>query len=126
MKSIGEQLADLLGVSQFARGAWFSISNEHLFVGHKRWSFKDGRHPVVLVRVGGPNVTVFARSSTVKTVLTHAPHPIRHEVGCCITKKGFISTAAPMRVDARVLTNKSFSCYEPPSTGLLAEIGIVT
>lgn len=126
MKSIGAQLADLLGVSQFARGAWFSISNEHLFFHQRRWSHKEGHHPVLLVKVGGPNVTVFARSSTVETDLKHAPHPLRHEVSCCINKPGFINTKAPIRLDVRVLTEEAFSCYEPTTSGLLAELGIST
>lgn len=126
MKSIGEQLASLLGVSQFARGAWFSLPNEFLFKDGRRWSLKSGRHPVILVISGGPNATVLPRSSSVERGRRHDAHPIRHLSTCCITKNGYISTRSPMRVDARELDDRHFSCYEPDSTGLLEELGIAT
>ena len=126
MRSIGEQLASLLGIGQFARGAWFSLPNESLFYNGRRWSLKSGRHPVILVVSGGPNATVLPRSSTVERGRNHDAHPSKHELTCCITKNGYISIRTPMRVDARLLDDRHFSCYEPDSTGLLEELRIVT
>lgn len=124
MKSVGEQLAELLGVGQFVRGAWFLLPNEQLIRNHRRWSLKEGRHPVILVVTGGPNATVLPRSSTIESGLPHDAHSDRHEMNCRITKPGYIKIHSPMRVDARVLINESFSCYEPETTGILEKLGI--
>lgn len=122
--SLGSQLASLLGVHQYAPGAWFLAENDQLLLNGKRWSPKEGGHPVMLLIVSGPNATVVPRSATVLGGLDHARHPIGHEPTCKITKFGRVKlrTYFPLRSD--ILDESRFSCYEPLDSDILKEFGI--
>lgn len=122
--SLGSQLASLLGVHQYAPGAWFLAENDQLLLNGKRWSPKEGGHPVMLLIVSGPNATVVPRSATVLGGLDHERHPIGHEPTCKITKFGRVKprTYFPLRSD--FLDESRFSCYEPLDSEILKEFGI--
>lgn len=122
--SLGSQLASLLGVHQYAPGAWFLVENDQLLLNGKRWSPKEGGHPVMLLIVSGPNATVVPRSATVPGGLDHERHPIGHQPTCKITKFGRVKlrTYFPLRSD--FLGESRFSCYEPPASEILKEFGI--
>jgi len=123
-ESLGSQLASLLGVHQFAPGAWFLVENEKLLLDGKRWSPKDGGHPVMLLIVSGPNATVVPRSATTPGGRDHERHPIRHEPSCKITKFGRVKLRTFFTLNSDVLGESRFSCYEPPASDILKDFGI--
>ena len=123
-KSIGEQLAALLGVSPYARGSWFVIDNQDLVFNSRKFSSKRGWHPVIMVGISGANAIVIPRSTTVKVGIPHGPHPMRHKSTCQIKLPAHVSRDCRMTLDISKLSSDRFSCYEPDESPLRTELKI--
>jgi len=78
---------------------------------------------VVLVSGHGPNSTLYARSSSRRTQLSHPAHVHDGEIGTCsLDKNGWIVHQLRVIVHATQLGESTFSCREPDTEWLLSEL----
>ncbi len=119
-----DQLLSLFSNDLVAPGAWFHIPESEIYVrDSKRFANKDGLRPCLLGSIPGPNTVVYTRSSSLS--MGGIEHPFHiHAEGprkCAITKKGWI-VKAPVIVDSSQLVGENFSCFDPDSDSILADL----
>ena len=122
-----DELRRQLGAEFLYRpGHWFCVAHE-LVIRADGYPFSEkhggsGRR-VVLATAHGPNATLFARSGSRETPYAHKAHV--HESSserCKIDVDGWVNLRIPVSVDADELNEGTYSCEEPTSTTLKAEM----
>ena len=106
-------------------GKWFLLPEAELITNlGRQFAPKDGKRPVVFVKSNGPNSIVYPRSASVGTGLQHAAHA-HLDPGCKCKKNGFVPLNCSITVRSSVLSEKTFSCFEPQGSPLITELGKV-
>jgi hypothetical protein len=109
-------------VPDHAPGKWFLLSEREILTQRSRqFANKTGDRPVVLERVAGPNAIAYPRSSSIGGSFRHKAHS-HSETGCVINRDGYVPFDCPCTVPASALTSKTFSCFEPEDSDLMAEL----
>ena len=99
-------------------GAWFHVDDAYLRFASgnnagARFSAKDKPRPCLLATKPGPNVRVFARTTSRRSRVSHSAHA--HEGTCRLTKSGWICEA-PLTITRNQLSRENYSCFETDDT----------
>lgn len=111
---------------EYGPACWFCVPHDAVRTpSGRRFSERVGGlgRPVVLASSHGPNSTVFARSASRKTALSHPAHVHDGGLGtCALDRDGWIVYRAPVSVPASALCEETYSCLEPDEDWLLSEL----
>ena len=111
---------------EYGPASWFCVPHDEVRrPDGRRFSERVGGlgRPVVLASGHGPNSTVFARSASRETALSHPAHVDDGEHGtCALDRNGWIVYSVPVSVPAAALCDETYSCREPDEGWLLSEL----
>lgn len=122
-----DELRRQLGAGfEYGPACWFCVPHDEVRKpGGRRFSERVGGRGrrVVLASSHGPNSTVFARSASRRTALSHPAHVHDGERGtCALDRDGWIVYRVPVSVPAAALCEETYSCLEPDEDWLLSEL----
>lgn len=115
---------------RYRLGAWFTVPESAVrrvdsgdyFAPAKAKDGRGGRR-VIEASPYGPNMVFFARSASISSDYDHKAHDHRSDYEACqIDKDGWIARKVPVTVDAQELALENWSCVEPDTSGLYAQI----
>lgn len=127
MTGVWDALRRQLGAGfEYGPASWFCVPHDEVRTPDgRRFSERVGGsgRRVVLASSHGPNSTVFARSASRKTALSHPAHVHDGELGACaLDRDGWIVYRVPVSVAAAALSQETYSCREPDEGWLLSEL----
>jgi len=124
VQSMSAILAQLDEPTSIDSGTWYRIDEGIVFV-DPIVSASESRLKisVMVVGVSGPNVNVAVRSGTCMRSFRHEPHQLC-EITCSLGKPGYVLLQHFFPLRTSDLTQEVFSCKEPRTSSLMAEVGI--
>ena len=125
VKSFSDITSLFEDVPDHGLGKWFLLPEREILTRrHKQFANKTGARPVVIVRLSGPNAIVYPRSSSIGGGFKHPGHT-HSDTNCVINREGYVPFDCPCTVHVQALASRSFSCFEPEDSPLMAVLAKV-
>lgn len=118
VRSLGELGSLFTDDFHVVLGAWFLLDEDIIRDrSNNRFSYKDGKRPVVVFSVSGPNTMAFPRTTSDSDGIAHSIH--HHAGNCCIDQDGKVVDNFVCTIVTSDCSADSYSCLEPNESKLV-------